>query len=97
MGGQIGLKDTVPLLDIIRPRRQVKAYIHGHTHNWKISPDESGIHFINLPPVAYVFEQGKPSGWVHALIDKGGMSLELRCVDQTHKDHGQKVDLRWRT
>ena len=27
---------------------------------------DSGIHLINLPPTAYVFEEGKPSGWVRA-------------------------------
>lgn len=97
LGGHVGLKDTAALLEVIRPRKQVKAYIYGHTHNWKITQDESGIHFVNLPPVAYVFEEGKPSGWVHARLDKAGMRLELHCVDPSHKDHGQKVDLRWRT
>src|ERR1051326_4674884 len=29
----MGLKDTVLLYDILRPRKQVKAYIYGHTHN----------------------------------------------------------------
>ena len=40
------------------------AYIYGHTHNWKVESDTSGIHLINLPPVSYVFREGEPSGWV---------------------------------
>jgi len=28
-GGNMGLKDTLPFLEIIRPRKQVKAYIYG--------------------------------------------------------------------
>ena len=95
-GGNLGLKDTLPLFEIIRPRTQVKAYIYGHTHFWKVEPDTSGIHLINLPPVSYVFREGEPSGWVHALIEQNGMQLELRCVDTTHKAHGQKVKLQWR-
>lgn len=92
----MGLKDTTAFLEIIRPRKQVKAYIYGHTHTWKIEQDSSGIHFVNLPPVAYVFHQGDPSGWAHAIVEDKKMRLELRCVDTSHKAHGQKVELEWR-
>jgi 3',5'-cyclic AMP phosphodiesterase CpdA len=91
-----GLKDTSAFYAVIRPRKQVKAYIFGHTHNWSVGQDESGIHLINLPPVAYVFRAGNPNGWTRATIADSGMQLELRCVDTTHKLHGQKVDLKWR-
>jgi len=95
-GGNMGLKDTFALLDIIRTRKQVKAYIYGHTHHWGVEQDGSGIHLVNLPAVGYVFQQGEPSGWVYANLDSNGMSIELRCVDQTHKAHGQKFNLQWR-
>jgi hypothetical protein len=91
-----GLKDTQALYEIIRPRKHVKAYFFGHTHFWRVDKDESGIHLINLPPVAYVFKEGQPSGWVHATLKDHGMRLELRCQDQTHKEHGQVVNLKWR-
>jgi Icc protein len=97
IGANMGLKDTSAFLDVIRPRKQVKAYIYGHTHTWKIEQDSSGIHFINLPPVAYVFHEGEPSGWVHAIVEDKKMRLELRCVDIKHKAHLQKVELEWRT
>jgi hypothetical protein len=96
-GANMGLKDTSAFLDVIRPRKQVKAYIFGHTHTWKIEQDSSGIHFINLPPVAYVFHEGDPSGWVHAVVGDKKMRLEMRCVDTTHKAHGEKVELEWRS
>ena len=96
-GGNMGLKDTFPFLEILRPRRQVKAYIYGHTHDWKIQTDNTGLHLVNLPPVAYVFQEGKPAGWIHARLRIDGMQLELRCVDTAHKEHGRKVDLTWRT
>ena len=92
----MGLKDTLPLLDIIRPRKQLKAYIYGHTHHWSVERDGSGIHLVNLPPVGYVFREGEPSGWVHANLTASGMTLELRCVDPSHKAHGQRFHLDWR-
>lgn len=91
-----GLKDTSALMEIIRPRRQVKAWIYGHTHNWKVSQDESGIQLVNLPPVAYIFREGDPSGWIHATAQRDGMKLELRSIDHAHKAHGQIVGLKWR-
>lgn len=96
VAGNIGLRDTVALFEIIRPRRQVKAYIFGHTHDWRVTQDSSGIHLVNLPAVAYVFREGEPSGWVHATLETDRMKLELRCVDPTHKAQGQIVDLKWR-
>jgi 3',5'-cyclic-AMP phosphodiesterase len=92
-----GVKDTEALFKIIRPRKQVKAWIFGHTHNWSVTRDDSGVHLINLPPVAYVFKEGNPSGWVLANVERNGMRLELRCVDQGHKAHGQVTQLEWRT
>jgi hypothetical protein len=92
----IALVDTAPLLEILRPRRHVKAWFFGHTHRWGVYHDESGLCLINLPPVAYVFEAGQPNGWVHATVRPEGARLELRCLDRAHKDHGQVVNLSWR-
>ena len=96
ISGNMGLKDTAALFDIIRPRPQVKAYIYGHTHIWKVDQDTSGMHLINLPPVAYIFQEGNPSGWVYATVGDEGMTLELRCIDPAHKDQARKVELKWR-
>lgn len=96
IGSVGGLKDTDAFFDVIRPRKQVKAYFFGHTHIWDVKQDASGIHLVNLPPVAYVFQPERPAGWVHALLEHKGMRLELRCVDPKHKQHGQVVKLRWR-
>lgn len=92
-----GLQDAAEVFAILRPRRQVKAWFFGHTHRWNVSQDESGIHLINLPPTAYLFEEGHPNGWVHATVQNDRATLELRCLDRTRKDHGQTVELLWRT
>lgn len=91
-----GLKDTEALWAILRPRPQVKAWVYGHTHNWKVTQDASGVHLVNLPPVAYLFREGDPAGWIHATTRRDGMRLELRAVDPSHQAHGQVVDLKWR-
>ena len=91
-----GLKDTNELLKILRPRTHVKTCFYGHTHDWNVKQDESGIHLVNLPPTSYVFKEGRPSGWVRANLEAEGMRLELRCVNPQHKEHGQVVNLKWR-
>jgi 3',5'-cyclic AMP phosphodiesterase CpdA len=91
-----GLTDTKALLDVLASRRQVKALVFGHTHDWSVTKTADGLHRVNLPPTAYVFGEGKPSGWVDVRVNEGGAMLELRCVDAAHKHHGQKAELAWR-
>ncbi len=95
-GGGDGLKDAAALLEILRPRRQAKGLIFGHTHRWKVEQDPSGLHLINLPAVAYVFQKGEPSGWVQATLERKAMRLELRSLDPAHPAHGQVLRLAWR-
>lgn len=92
-----GIKDTDELFKVIRPRKQVKACIFGHTHYWSVTADESGIHLINLPPVSYVFKAGNPNGWVKASVLEGGMRLEMRCIDPGHRLQGHVTELKWRS
>jgi 3',5'-cyclic AMP phosphodiesterase CpdA len=91
-----GLEDADEFLAILRPRRQVKACIYGHTHRYSIETDPSGFHRINLPAVAYSFTEA-PVGWVLARIRDNGIRLELRTLDPRHRDNGSVTQLRWRT
>lgn len=90
-----GLVDTGPLIEVLMPRRHVKALIFGHSHVWKVDQRE-GLHGVNLPPTAYVFAASNPNGWVDARVAADGMTLELRCLDPQHAQHGQRVELKWR-
>jgi Icc protein len=90
-----GLRDTKALLDMIVGRRQVKALMFGHTHNWEVTRRD-GLHFINLPPVGYVFKATNPSGWVDAHLAEDGITLDLRCIDPKHPKHGERHELQWR-
>jgi 3',5'-cyclic-AMP phosphodiesterase len=91
-----GLKDSAGLSELFVQHRQIKAFIFGHTHDWSVGLHESGVHLVNLPPVAYIFKAGRPSGWVRATLATDGMELELRCLDGKHPEHGQIKRLKWR-
>jgi len=91
-----GLLDSQALLDVLAPRRYVKALIFGHTHDWRVEQHASGIHFVNLPPTGYAFQEGRPSGWVRATLTRGGMEVELRALDKKHPEHGRVKPLSWR-
>lgn len=93
--GVPGLADTTALFEVLTPRKQVKAYIFGHTHHWKVYK-KGDIHLVNLPPVAYPFQERDPSGWVRVELRPDGAQLELVSLDDKHPAHGEKVDLKWR-
>jgi hypothetical protein len=90
-----GLVETKALLDLLAARRHVKALIFGHTHDWKQSTYE-GMHLVNLPPVAYVFAAGKPSGWVDCRLHDSGFRLTLHSLNKEHQQHLQTLELAWR-
>lgn len=90
-----GLKDSQALLDVLLSRKQVKAHVFGHTHTWT-SFQREGLHFVNLPPTAWVFKEGRPQGWTDLRIGQAGATFELRCLDVGHPNHGDKFELRWR-
>ncbi|MDD4872018.1 MAG: metallophosphoesterase [Kiritimatiellae bacterium] len=95
-GKTSGLRDKDEFLAVITPRKQVKAYVFGHSHNWQIIEHTSGIHLINLPATAWLFSPTTPSGWILATLQNDGVRLQWNCLDHTHKVHGQVVELKWR-
>jgi len=90
-----GITDIEGFNKALDGRRQVKAHFFGHTHVW-LTANREGIHRVNLPPVAYAFTPGKPSGWVDLQLRDDGMTIELHAIDPKHADHGQKKELAWR-
>ncbi len=91
-----GLDDTDDLLEVLVPRRQVKAYIFGHSHAWRHSTWE-GIHLLNLPAVAWVFEKEQPHGWVDLTLSAAGAAVVLHAFDKKHPKNGERLELKWRT
>ncbi len=91
-----GLVDTEPFLELLRTHRSAKALIYGHSHAWRTKDVSEGLHEVNLPPTAYVFNEARPNGWVRATLSPTGMALELRSLDPIHPEHGKVTELRWR-
>jgi DNA repair exonuclease SbcCD nuclease subunit len=90
-----GLIDAPALLAALLPRKQVKALVFGHTHDWR-HVERDGLHLVNLPSTAWVFQPGKARGWVDLTLAEAGGTFELRCLDPKHKQHGEKLALKWR-
>lgn len=94
-GKKTGLIDTAELLELLLPRRHVKAVFFGHTHTWRLT-EQGGLHLVNLPAVAYPFKATEVTGWTDCRLGDGGMSLEVRAHDPQHPEHGKLTRLRWR-
>ena len=91
-----GMEDTDALLEVLTPRPQVKAYIFGHSHIWQRGTWH-GIHLINLPAVAWVFDALQPHAWVDMKLAATGATLTLSSLDKRHRLHGERLELKWRT
>jgi 3',5'-cyclic-AMP phosphodiesterase len=94
-GKKSGLLDTAELMEILQPRRHVKALIFGHTHTWRFA-EQDGLHLVNLPAVAYPFKKEEVTGWVDCQLRAEGMSLEMHAHDTQHPAHGKVSELNWR-
>ena len=90
-----GVADTEDLMAVVAPRRNVKALVFGHTHVWSHRVRD-GLHLVNLPTTAYVFDSKQPAGWVDCLTRDDGAALTLRALDGRHPKNGQVLNLRWR-
>jgi 3',5'-cyclic AMP phosphodiesterase CpdA len=90
-----GLADSIELWPLLKDRPQVKAFVFGHTHTWKLA-EKDGIHLINLPAIGYPFAKAEATGWVDAHFTATGVRLEVRALDTKHAKHGEKSQLTWR-
>lgn len=89
------LGDTDELFNILRPRKQVKGLIFGHTHAWNLAQDD-GLHHINLPATSYVFAQDQPLAWCRFEPRGDGATIEPRCVAGDREVDKKRFDLAWR-
>ncbi|MDF1754374.1 MAG: metallophosphoesterase [Verrucomicrobiales bacterium] len=91
-----GLADTAEFMGILESKPQIKAYIYGHSHSYGFKEVSGGIHLINQPPVAYVFNQSRPNGWLRAELSGDSLSLKLNTLDKAHELSGDTKMLSWR-
>ena len=84
-----GIADTADFWPEIAKRPQVKAYIHGHTHEWTQAL-ENGIHIISTIACAYVFNANTNStGWTSARFNAHGFQLKLNTLETDHAWNGE--------
>lgn len=86
-----GLTDSGALFKVLGRHAKVRAFLYGHTHNWSHRTAADGLHLINLPPTAYVFNPARPNGWVAARALADHMEFELRALNPAHDQHAQKI------
>jgi 3',5'-cyclic-AMP phosphodiesterase len=94
-GKASGIADTTDFWPVVKDRPQVKAFVFGHTHTWKLA-ERDGVHLINLPAIGYPFAKAEVTGWVTASLTEKGIALEIRALDPKHARHGDKAELTWR-
>ena len=89
-----GLADSGDLWPVLKDRTQVKAYVFGHSHTWKLT-EKDGVHLINLPAIGYPFGKTEVTGWIDVHLTPTGARLEVRALDPKHEQHGKTTEVRW--
>jgi 3',5'-cyclic AMP phosphodiesterase CpdA len=87
-----GMLEGRALLKLLAQRKHAKAYIHGHTHDWQHSKEDS-VQIIGQPPVSYYFGKGHAHGWVDMKLSEKSADLELCCIDSKHTQHGDRIQI----
>ncbi len=84
-----GIVDTADFWPEVTKRPQVKAFIHGHTHEWTQALD-SGIHVLSTIACAYVFNKNtNATGWTSARFNAHGFQLKLNTLETDHAWNGE--------
>ena len=81
------IQDLEQFWDIVKTRRQVKAYIHGHGHMYTQSVRDD-VHLIALPSLGWgqwnVIDSVEPVGWTAVLLRPNGIELTLHAINKAH-------------
>ena len=95
LGGNDGeLVDADKLFALLRPHRQVKAIVYGHSHKYEVIERE-GLQLINLPAIGYNFSDSEPVGWVESVWTPDGVDLTLRAIAGNQSANGQTTSVHW--
>ncbi len=93
--GDGDLEDTDRLFNLIRPHRQVKALIFGHSHVYRYAMQED-IHLINIPATGYNFRDQDPLGWVETILSPEKGIFILHAIAGNRVEDGSRKELIWR-
>ena len=87
-----GMSDGSSLLKLLAERKNARAYVYGHTHEWQHDRRDH-LHLINQPAVSYYFGKGHAHGWVDMKLTETSADLELHCINRKHKQHGDRIQI----
>ena len=91
-----GMEDTDAFWPELVKRPQVKAYIHGHVHDWTLAL-HSGIHIINTLASSFVASKAtSTTGWTLARFHPDGVKLTIQTFLPDHPWNGESKWLYWR-
>lgn len=91
-----GIEDTDAFWPELVARPQVKAFIHGHVHDWTLGM-HTGIHVVNTLASAMVADKRVcTNGWTLATFGPDGVELEIRTYQADHAWSGERKWLFWR-
>ena len=93
--GAMGLRDAAALFETAVTHKQAKAYFYGHTHQWEVSK-EKGLHLVNVPATAWLFDAKEPRGWLDVTIRQAGAAVMMNALDKKHAKHRDRIELKWR-
>ena len=88
------LKDHEKFWAVVKPRKQVKAYLFGHTHVYQASVYDD-VHMINLPAMGWRFDDKQPLGWSEATIKADGLELKLHTLGKEHPKNNDVRKFEW--
>lgn len=89
------LVDAASFLNIVRPARNVKTVLFGHTHAWNHS-EQDGLHLVNIPAVGYNFKDSEPVGWTESTFTAKRGILKLHAIGGNTTNDNQTLNLVWR-
>lgn len=93
-----GLRDTLPLFDILNKHNHVSALFHGHAHTWITDGPDLYANFprIGLPTTCYTFANAQTAGWVICRLETNQLTLTMNTLDPEHTFNGQVVEVPFR-
>jgi 3',5'-cyclic-AMP phosphodiesterase len=91
-----GLEDTAAVWPELVKRSQVKAYLHGHIHDWSLAM-HSGIHIVNTLATSVVGNKAvSTTGWTMARFLPTGLDLTIHTHAPGHPWSAERKWLFWR-